>query len=768
MKRILLYLFPVLFFYNINLNAQPGNYYDSVNPESASFITDLKTLIRTGYTIVSYNLYDETMITNFESRDTTGGQRAVDCFYSGFIQVYTPPFQWTPVTKLSREHVWPQSWMPTSSSTTTAEYADQHHLFPAHQDYANSIRDNLPLDNVVTANYTFLEGKRGTDAYGRLVYEPRNGSKGDAARALLYMSVRYDGISGNSWTFDWLNLTRLPEIEIDSQSVQTLLQWHRQDPPDRWEVERNDYIQNSAAQNNRNPFVDHPEYVNYIKFYDLTKYSPTYATEPTNYVTGFTCNKISNGVTVNWNDAVSGTLPTGYLLLAYNRDNYFIPIDGEVYPDDTDLSNGVAVVNIGYAQPDIYTFTGLDTSNTYYFTMYSYNGNASLRNYKINGDVPRINTITSGSGVFTDLIISEYVEGSSYNKAIEIYNGTVSAIDLGASGYKINIYYNGSSTATTSISLTGTLQSGDVFVIANSSASEAILSVADQFSGSLDFNGDDAVALMKGSAFVDVIGQVGFDPGTQWGSDLTSTADNTIRRKATVTTGDTNPFDVFDPAIEWVGYAIDTFDGLGSSVPLPVELSSFTAEVVGSVVILRWRTETELNNYGFEIERNTPLNPLSRGEAEGRGVWENIGFVNGYGNSNSPKDYIFTDNEINSGKYSYRLKQIDNDGSFEYSKVIEIDIGFPTDFMLGQNYPNPFNPLTVIGYKLPFASLVTLKLYDVLGSEVAALVNTEQPAGNYELIFDASSSAGGLSSGVYFYILRAGNFVEVKKMILLR
>ena len=162
----------------------------------------------------------------------------------------------------------------------------------------------------------------------------------------------------------------------------------------------------------------------------------------------------------------------------------------------------------------------------------------------------------------------------------------------------------------------------------------------------------------------------------------------------------------------------------------------FTAEVVGSDVILSWRTETEVNNYGFEVQRAVISNGVRKNLS-----WENIGFVNGYGNSNSPKEYIFTDSEINSGKYSYRLKQIDNDGSFEYSKVIEIDIGFPTDFVLSQNYPNPFNPLTVIGYKLPFASLVTLKLYDVLGSEVATLVNTEQPAGNYEVIFDASSTA---------------------------
>ncbi len=218
--------------------------------------------------------------------------------------------------------------------------------------------------------------------------------------------------------------------------------------------------------------------------------------------------------------------------------------------------------------------------------------------------------------------------------------------------------------------------------------------------------------------------------------------------------------------------------------PLPVELSFFTAEVVGSVVILSWRTETELNNYVFEVERTSPLPSPYEGEGgEAERGWEKIGFVNGYGNSNSPKDYIFTDNEINSGKYSYRLKQIDTDGSFEYSEVIEIEIGLPTDFVLSQNYPNPFNPVTTIKYTIPSSPqsppsqvgeakqgwLIKLNVYDILGSEVAALVNTEQPAGTYEVIFNASTAEGrGLSSGVYFYILRAGNFVDVKKMILLR
>jgi predicted extracellular nuclease len=162
----------------------------------------------------------------------------------------------------------------------------------------------------------------------------------------------------------------------------------------------------------------------------------------------------------------------------------------------------------------------------------------------------------------TDLLISEYIEGSANNKAVEIYNGTGASVDL--SGYQLSVYFNGSTAASFNNALTGTLASGDVFVFASSGASAAILAQADATSGSGLWNGDDAIVLRKGDAVVDSVGQVGVDPGTEWGTGLTSTADNTLRRKSTVEAGDVNPNDAFDPATEWDGFAGDTFDGLGS------------------------------------------------------------------------------------------------------------------------------------------------------------------------------------------------------------
>lgn len=190
----------------------------------------------------------------------------------------------------------------------------------------------------------------------------------------------------------------------------------------------------------------------------------------------------------------------------------------------------------------------------------------------------------------TELFFSEYIEGSSNNKAFEIYNGTGSAIDLAAGGYNVQMFFNGSATAGLTINLTGTVADGDVYVVAHASATQAILDQADLTNNAGWFNGDDAVVLRKGTDVIDSLGQVGVDPGVEWGTGLTSTADNTLRRKTGVCAGDPDAGNPFDPALEWDGFATDTFDGLGAhsancGVTSPdIVINEFSASTAGDDV----------------------------------------------------------------------------------------------------------------------------------------------------------------------------------------
>ncbi len=199
----------------------------------------------------------------------------------------------------------------------------------------------------------------------------------------------------------------------------------------------------------------------------------------------------------------------------------------------------------------------------------------------------------------------------------------------------------------------------------------------------------------------------------------------------------------------------------GSAIPagtLPVELTSFTALTANNNVELKWNTATEVNNYGFNIERSQKTEGSSQNLQ-----WEQIGFVKGNGNSNSPKNYSFIDDNPVSGKVEYRLKQIDNNGNFKYSQVVTVN-SLPTKFEVWQNYPNPFNPTTTIQYAIPKAEHVTLKVYDEIGREVSTLVNENKEAGQYNVSFNGSN----LASGIYYYRITSGYFNEVKKLMLLK
>lgn len=196
---------------------------------------------------------------------------------------------------------------------------------------------------------------------------------------------------------------------------------------------------------------------------------------------------------------------------------------------------------------------------------------------------------------------------------------------------------------------------------------------------------------------------------------------------------------------------------------IPVELINFSATLTGDQkILITWTTATETNNSGFEIQKQTGV--LSDN-------WKTIGFIEGQGNSTTNSEYEYLDNNVELfDKIFYRLKMIDFDGTFEYSDIIEVEVVSPLEFSLGQNYPNPFNPSTNIRFTLGSRQFVSLKVYDILGNEIETLVQEEKPAGKYEIGFNTQQKKknNSLSSGIYFYTLQAGNFVQTRKMLLLK
>jgi hypothetical protein len=276
----------------------------------------------------------------------------------------------------------------------------------------------------------------------------------------------------------------------------------------------------------------------------------------------------------------------------------------------------------------------------------------------------------------------------------------------------------------------------------------------------ISFPVPDRVILSVGIYWLSVQCNMDFAAGGQWGwtEQLPSNLESNWQ----------NPGGGFGTSCSTWGYRVATCGVVGTAgyddfsfrincvtcCP-PVELASLTATACEGIVELSWITATETNNSGFEVQRSSG------------GEFETIAFVEGHGTTTEFQAYSYIDRNVNVGSYNYRLKQIDFSGTFEYSEVVEVDVPAPAVFALDQNYPNPFNPSTKITYSIAVDSKVSLKVFDVLGQEVATLLNGNIVAGSHQIDFDASL----LNSGVYMYRIEASgidgtNFVDVKKMIL--
>jgi endonuclease I len=738
MKRFAAIVFSLLLL-QCALWAQAGTYYSSIDTASASFVIDLHNLIYP-HTRITYDNFDETNIANFAARDTTNGQKVVTCVYSGYNYVYAPPF--TYVT-FSREHTWCQSWMPSvnvSGFESRPEYSDQHHLFPVHQNNANGRRSNHPLGKVVNVTYQFLEGKLGTDANGHTVYEPRDPHKGDAARALLYMAVCYNGESGYNWTFNNLNQSILPNQSSPEapQDVVLLKQWSQQDPPDNWETARNDYVY--SIQRNRNPFVDHPEYVNVIDFNTLTKTNSTPpATEPTNYVTSFTTGTITNGsIQLTWTDAATGSqAPSGYLLMANTTNSFSAPSDGTTYSDDTNLAAGSAVVNVAHPSSGTYTFSGLTSAATYYFKMYSYYGTGSQRNYKTDASAPAASNTTSGTGLTPNgtLDFGTATDGTTATTSNTAFGG----VRIGSGGGSFTIKNPGqtigSGAELQGIAATG----GSINSVGITSAEYGIATTVFTIKFEMYLIGGTSGAwyFFAGNGTSFGSGQTtGFT-----GAEVFAGLRFVFGASNAITTS-------YRAAGSWVATGI-------TGTPIAQNVA-YTIDVVGN-------NSASTVTYGSSSVAANTFDLYINGVLVGDDL---------------PKAQLAATTNINAFRF-YGENSAANVATIALDNIVWhnfIDAGIPLpvevtaastvdDYHLAQNFPNPFNPSTTIRFAVKSLQRVSLNVYNMLGQEVRTLYNQEAEAGMmYAIPFDGS----GLSSGVYCYRLRTAERTELKKMLMLK
>lgn len=674
MKLLLLSL--CLGFFLVGRAQIPTGYYDGVAGKSGEELREaLRDIISNGhvklpYTSSSFDVWNAYAFTDMR---LAPNDTYIWDMYSD-IPDGVPAYYFTIYTNqcgtaaqegdcYSREHLMPNSWWGGIDNSANPQYTDLHHLFPADQ-YVNNKKSAHVVAETDAPTWTSTNGSKvgpcSLDGYSGTVFEPINEYKGDFARAFLYLATRYmDNMS--NWVNSYPNTEGQYVISTSGGDyldwyIDMLISWNNSDPVCQKEINRNDSIYYATPQHNRNPFIDHPEYVCLIwncpdaPVINQIEQTPTYPNstnevtvsadvtddftltsvvlqwctdgasydhsidmsvdvapiyisnsaipaqeagttisyrivasdnngnttyslvnsytvikdEPSSYPTSFVCSSTtSSAITLTWTDASSTILPDGYLIKGSK-----VSLDAISDPGDgTPESNSTLVKSVSKGVQTI-KLSGLSASTAYYFKIYPYSNSLASINFKTDGTIPSTNGTTaagsSGSGCASDLIISEYIEGTSNNKYIEIYNNTGATVSL--SDYQLLLFSNGASAANTTVTLSGTLNDQQTIVYKNSSA--ATYTGTATTNSAVNFNGDDAIALYKVSteSYVDIFGRIGEDPGSEWIDGTRSTLNSTLVRNATVTTGvTTNPASGFPTlSTEWTAYSTDDVSNLGA------------------------------------------------------------------------------------------------------------------------------------------------------------------------------------------------------------
>ncbi len=522
MKKI--YSAVLLLFVTIGIAQIPSNYYS--------------TSTGTGYTLKTqlYNIIKGHIDPGYAGLYTTYQTSDRDYYYENdatILDMYSEkptgvdPYNYSAGTTqrcgtysvegdcYNREHIIPQSTFGSAAPMVS----DAHFITPT-DGKVNGVRSNYPHGPVTTPTFTSLNGsKLGSSTiagYTGPIFEPINEFKGDIARMYFYFATRYENtVAGYSYAM----FNGTSNQVFTTAFLNLLITWHNQDPVNAREIDRNNAIY--AIQKNRNPYIDHPEYVQAI-------WNPTADTQaPTAPSSLVSTAKTTTSISLSWTGSTDNTAVTGY----------------NVY-----MNNVLKTTVTGLTT----SITGLTAGTAYSFFIKAKDaaGNISLAS----------NTITVSTSVSTtasDLLFSEYIEGSSNNKALEISNATSLAVNL--SIYSIKKQTNGAGAWSTGLPLSGTLSSGGKFTIVNSLMSSSCYATsAANISTSateMAFNGNDAVGLFKNGILIDLIGT--FNGGT-----ANFSIDETIRRKVTVTA----PTTTFNKATQWDSFGLDTCNNLGSRV----------------------------------------------------------------------------------------------------------------------------------------------------------------------------------------------------------
>ena len=536
MKLRLLFIFTL--FFSFSFSQIPSGYYNTATSTGYTLKTQLSNIID-DHNDQGYNAIDGFMSSyDLDNYYETGSNTILDVYSENPSS--SDPYNFTPGVDecgnysnegdcYNKEHVIPQSVF----SSNTPMQSDAHQLLPT-DGRVNGFRGNFPFGRVNDNNLVSQSGisnptqngsKLGANlnsgyssGYSGTVFEPINEFKGDIARIYFYFITRYENQVGNWSSFAMFDGSSDQVLQTTFLSI--LIEWHLSDPVSQKEIDRNNNIYYNH-QNNRNPFVDHPEYVSMI-------WNPVTDTEaPTAATNLIASNPTMSSIDLSWTAGTDNIAVNTY----------------DIYVDDT---NTLSTSNTSI------TVTGLAANTEFCFTVFAKDASQNT--------APSSNesceTTEQGASSTNEIFISEYVEGSSNNKALEIANFTGNLINL--SGYTIARDVNGNGTYGAALQLTGMLATGNVHVISRGNASAETVALADQISSgdAMSFNGDDPVGLFKNEVLIDIFGNFG---GTN------NFANATYRRKQTVI----NPTTVFDLAGEWVTSTTNDITDLGShSAPL--------------------------------------------------------------------------------------------------------------------------------------------------------------------------------------------------------